>query len=76
MWAKSDSEKVKNKWVSNHSSKGSSSRETHFTRHDLDLYRGRELAEMSWLSCLLRILRIRLGFSNTSGGYGSGLDLV
>jgi len=39
------------------------------------LLRG-ELAEFSWLSCLLRILGIKLGFSNTGGGFGSGFDLV
>ena len=78
------SEKFTNKDVSNRASKGMSSIYIIFTRQDADLESGLELpvlswlplSELSWLPCLLRILGIRLGFSNISGGLGSGFDLV
>jgi len=56
-----------------YSSKGRSSRNKHSGGHELDLKTGLGLTKFS---CLLIILRIRLGFSNTGGGFGSGLALV
>ena len=72
----SDSEKFMNREVSKCSSNGSSSRYINFTGQEFDLTRGWELPELSWLSCLLKILGIKFGFSNIGGGLGSGFDLV
>lgn len=55
-----------------YSSKGRSSKNSHLIGHEWDLKTGLGLGELSRLS----IRRMRLGFSNTGGGSGSGLDLV
>ena len=53
-------------------SKGRSSSNNHSIEHEWDLKTGLGLDTLSWLS----IWGIGLGFSNTRGGLGSGLDLV
>lgn len=67
------SDEVLKRESSNCSSKGISSRKQILIGQECDLNGGLGLNE---LSCLLRILGIRLGFSNTWGGLGSGLALV
>jgi len=64
---------VLNREASNYSSKGRSSKKGHSTGHECDLNKGLGLTE---LSCLLTILGIKFEFSNTGGGFGSGLALV
>lgn len=63
---------VLNKDRPKYSSKGRSSRNNHFTGHEWDRKIGVGLNKLSYL----RILGMRLGFSNMGGGLGSGLDLV
>jgi len=55
------------------SSKGRSSKKNHSSGQEYALIEGVGLTE---LSCLMDILEIRLGLSNTGGGFGSGLALV
>jgi len=64
---------VLNKESSKYSSKGRSSKNNHQYRQESALMEGVGLTK---LSCLLDILEIRLGLSNTWGGFGSGLALV
>ena len=64
---------VLNRNRSKYSSKGMSSMNNHSVGHEFDLTTGLGLTE---LSCLLMILGIRFGFSNTGGGFGLGLALV
>jgi len=64
---------ILNKAKPKYLSKGMSSRNNHSTGHEWDLKTGLGLTK---ISCLLIILRIRLGFSNTRGGFGSVLALV
>lgn len=66
------SDVVLNRERPKYSSKGIYSRSSHSTGHEWDLKTGLGLGE---LSCLT-IRGMRLGFSNTRGGSGSGLDLV
>ena len=62
-----------NKESSKFSSKERSSTKNHSLGQVWDLKIGWGLSDPS---CLLTILGIRLGFSNTGGGFGSGLALV
>ena len=62
-----------NKESSKFSSKEISSTKNHSLGQVWDLKIGVELSDPS---CLLTILGIRFGFSNTGGGFGSGLALV
>jgi len=66
------SDVVLNKDRPKYSSKGRSSRNNHFTGHEWDL---KTSLGNDKLSCL-RILGMRLGFSNIGGGSRLGLDLV
>ena len=64
---------VLNNKRSNYTSKGSSSKYNHSSRHELALTNGIWLTE---LSSFLDFLEIRLGLSTTWEGLGSGLALV
>ena len=67
------SELLLNKESSKFSSKERSSTKNHSLSQVWDLKIGLGLSDPS---CLLKILGIRLGFSNTGGGFGYGLALV
>ena len=73
MSSSSLSDLVLNREWSKYSSKGRSSKKSHSSGHESALIEGVGLTE---LSCLLDILEIRLGLSNTGGEFGSGLALV
>jgi len=64
---------VLNRERSNDSSKGRSSKNNHSSGHESTLIEGVGLTELSYL---LDIIEIRLGLSNTWGGFGSKLALV
>ena len=73
MSSSSDSDLLLNKESSKHSSKERPSTNNHSLGQVWDLKIGLGLSDPS---CLLTILGMRLGFSNTGGGFGSGLALV